>query len=692
MTDAIQAPPADLRLVTAGNPNTGKTTLVNALSGANLQIGNWPGTTVERIETCLNLPEGRACLVDLPGAYSLAASTAEERLTRDELLTHPPHAVLNVVDASNLERNLYLTLELTELGYPTVVALNLLDEARSRGLALQPEILAERLGIPVVSTVAVREEGVHELVRASLTTTPSPLRLAYPEPIEAAAAILEARIDHPARRWMALAALTGEDIKLEESVHHEAERLRADLEKGGVDPFLQVTGTRYQAAREIAGAVQSTRAGAHRLTEALDRWFLHPWLGIPLFLVGMLAVFRFTFQLSEPWIGFLEQVQGVLSGWLAALPLPALLVSLLSDGLVGGVGTVLAFTPVILFLFLALSFLEASGFLARSAFLVDRLMQALGLPGRAFIPMILGFGCNVPAISATRTMESFSDRLRVALAVPFAACSARLAVFTLFAAAFFPEHSALVVFSLYILGLVVGLATSLLLGRFTPRSLMGSVMELPPYRIPPWKVVWRQSWARTRSFLEGVGGAILVAVLAVWVLLNLPPGDLSQSLYARVSSVLAGFMAPLGIHDWRLAGALLPGFVAKEVVIGTLGLSFLQSEPVVPLGFLEGARQLGAGLGTALLGTLQAVPALFGLPHLTPPPPEAPAGLEAALTGSLSRSGALAYLVFVLLYTPCVGTLMALRLEFGRRWAAASALYQLAVAYGVAYLASRLPL
>lgn len=692
MTDAVQAPPSDLRLVTAGNPNTGKTTLVNALSGANLQIGNWPGTTVERIETCLNLPEGRACLVDLPGAYSLAASTAEERLTRDELLVHPPHAVLNVVDASNLERNLYLTLELIELGYPTVVALNLLDEARSRGLALQPEVLAERLGIPVVSTVAVREEGVQDLVRASLHTTPSPLRLAYPPPVEAAAALLEARIDHPARRWMALAALTGEEIELPESLRHEAERLRAELDAQGVDPFLQVTGTRYQAAREIASAVQSTRAGAHRLTEALDRWFLHPWLGIPLFLVGMLAVFRFTFQLSEPWIGFLEQVQGVLSGWLAALPLPALLVSLLSDGLVGGVGTVLAFTPVILFLFLALSFLEASGFLARSAFLVDRLMQALGLPGRAFIPMILGFGCNVPAISATRTMESFWDRLRVALAVPFAACSARLAVFTLFAAAFFPRHSALVVFGLYLLGLLVGLATSMLLGRFTPRSQTGSVMELPSYRIPPWKVVWRQSWARTRSFLEGVAGAILVAVLAVWVLLNIPPGDLSQSLYARLSSVLAWILGPLGIHDWRLAGALLPGFVAKEVVIGTLGLSYLQAEPVAALGWLEGLRQLAAGLGTALLGTLQAVPALFGLPHFTPPPPAAPAGLEAALTGSLSRSGALAYLVFVLLYTPCVGTLMALRLEFGRRWAVASALYQLAVAYGVAFLASRLPL
>ncbi len=692
MTCALQAQTADVRLVTVGNPNTGKTTLVNALSGASLHIGNWPGTTVERIETCFGLEGLRACLVDLPGAYSLAACSAEERLTRNELLAHPPEAVIDVLDASNLERNLYLTLELLELGLPVVVALNLLDEARARGLSLQTEVLADRLGVPVVSTVAVRQEGVQELVQAAMRTHPSPLRLKYADPVEAAAALLESRIDHPARRWMALAALSGEPIELEESVRLDAERLRADLEARGLDPFLQVTGTRYQVAREIASAVQSTRASSHRLTEALDRWFLHPWLGIPLFLAGMLAVFRFTFQFSEPWIEWLGQVQGVLSGWIAALPLPALLLSLLADGLVGGVGTVLAFTPVLLFLFLALSFLEASGFLARSAFLVDRLMRVMGLPGRAFIPLILGFGCNVPAISATRTLESRWDRLRVAMAVPFAACSARLAVFTLFTAVFFPESAALVVFGLYLLGLVVGMGTALLLGRLAPPSEAGSVMELPPYRIPTWRVVWRQSWARTRSFLEGVGGAILVAVLAIWVLLNIPQGDLSQSLYARISAVLAWLLAPLGVHDWRLAGALLPGFVAKEVVIGTLGLSYLQAEAVTPLGFLEGLLRLAGGLGTALLATLQAVPALFGLPQFAPPPPQAPAGLEAALAGSLSRSGALAYLVFVLLYTPCVGTLMALRLEFGRRWALASAVYQLAVAYGVAFLASRLPL
>lgn len=683
---------ADLRFVAVGNPNTGKTTLVNALSGSSLRIGNWPGTTVEKVETCFPVEGRRACLVDLPGSYSLAASTAEERLTRDELLAGRPDAVFDVVDASNLERNLYLTLELAELGHPVVVALNLLDEARARGLELRPEILEERLGVPVVATVAVREQGMEGLVKAALRARPPTVRLDYPEGIESAVARLEPLIQHPSHRWMALAALAGEPIALEEPAARLVETLKVELAARGIDPFLQIAGTRYQAAREIAQSVQASRPGAHRLTEALDRWFLHPWLGIPLFLMGMLLVFRFTFEFSDPWVHWLGRVQEVLGGWIAALPLPGLVASFLADGLVGGIGTVLAFTPVLFFLFLALSFLEASGFLARSAFLVDRLMKAMGLPGRAFIPMILGFGCNVPAISATRTMESFSDRLRVALAVPFAACSARLAVFTLFTSIFFPRQAALVVFGLYLLGLLVGMLTALALGRLTPPSEAGSAMELPPYRIPTWKVVWRQASARTWIFIEGVGGAILVSVAAVWVLLNLPPGEISQSLYARVATGLTWALGPLEIHDWRLAGALVPGFVAKEVVIGTLGVSYLQSDPVAPLGLLEGMRGIATGLGEALWATLLAFPSLLGVPGLHLPPPEAPEGLAAALSTSISRSGALAYLVFVLLYTPCVGTLMALRLEFGRRWATLSALYQLVVAYALAFLAARIPL
>lgn len=692
MSPTLAGATGEFRMVTVGNPNTGKTTLVNALSGASLRIGNWPGTTVEKVETRFAVGPRQVSLVDLPGAYSLAASTSEEGLTRDELLDHPPDAVIDVVDAGNLERNLYLTLELAELGHPMAVALNLSDEARSRGLVLQPQALSQRLGVPVVATVGIREQGVEELVQVALEARVPSVQVSYPQPIQDAASRLEPLISNPARRWLALAALAGEPVTLEEPAGTEAERLRQDLAGQGLDPFLAIAAARFRAVREIAAQVQSSRPGAHLLTERLDRWVLHPWMGIPLFLLGMLAVFRFTFLFSSPWLHWLGQAQQVLAGWIAALPLPALVGSFLADGLVGGIGTVLAFTPVLFFLYLALGFLEASGFLARAAFLLDRAMRTMGLPGRAFIPLVLGFGCNVPAVAATRSLESFSERLRVALAVPFAACSARLTVFTLFTAVFFPNHAALVVFCLYLLGLAVGLLSALVLGRLTSAGEAGAAMELPPYRIPTWKILWRHASARTWSFVEGAGGSMLVAVLAVWVLLNIPPGDLAHSLYARVSSVLVVLLAPLGIHDWRLAGALIPGFVSKEVVVGTLGVSFLQATPQAPLGFLEGLGQLAAGLGTALLATLKAVPALLGLPLFEPAAAQPPAGLSGALAGSVSPAGALAYLVFVLLYTPCVGTLVALRLEFGRRWAALSAVYQMVVAWLLAFLAARLPL
>lgn len=685
-------PPAagELRLVTVGNPNTGKTTLVNALSGARLQIGNWPGTTVDRVETRFSVEKKPVRLVDLPGAYSLAATSAEEGLTRDELLASPPDGVINVLDAGNLERNLYLTLELGELGYPMTVALNLVDEARAKGLSPDAETLAARLGVPVIPTVAVKEQGMDVLVRTAIASHPPTTRVRYPDPIEQAAAVLEAGIPHRARRWIALAALSGEPVQLEPELRATADRLRQELVDAGSDPFLEIADARYRMAREIAAAAQPARATGHRLTDVLDRVILHPWLGIPMFLLGMLLVFRFTFLFSDPWVEALGVLQSVLAGWVAALSLPDLVRSFVADGLIGGIGTVLAFTPVLFFLYLALSFMEASGFLARAAFLVDRLMKMMGLPGKGFIPLVLGFGCNVPAISATRTLESFSERLRVSLAVPFAACSARLTVFTLFTAIFFPQNAALVVFGLYMLGLAVGMLTALVMGKLTPREEMGSAMELPPYRIPTWKVVWRQASSRTMKFVQGAGGAILAAVVVVWVLLNIPQGDLANSLYAKVSTALTWVLAPLGIHDWRLAGALIPGFIAKEVVVGTLGVSFLGSETVAPLGMLEGFRQMGAAFGQAVGATLQAFPALVGLPQFTPPAPDAPDGLTAAIAQSTTPGGALAYMVFILLYTPCVATLAALKMEFGKGWAWFSAIYQLVVAYGLAFVAARL--
>ncbi|MEW6280405.1 MAG: ferrous iron transport protein B [Candidatus Eremiobacterota bacterium] len=681
----------EILVLTVGNPNTGKTTLVNALTGSRFQVGNWPGTTVDRLSASFRHSDRDIRLIDLPGSYSLAATTPEELIARNELLELQPDAVVNVLDAGNLERNLYQTLELSELGHPVLVALNLVDEARSKGLEVDADALSAELGLSVVPMVASRGEGVQELASRLVSARPARPQVSYPAAIERAAAVLEELLgDRAGRRWLALAALSGEVVKLPDAVARRAEELRSELESAGLDPFLEIAGARYRRAHELAHRALEKRPVPPHLTERIDRWVLHPWLGVPLFLAGMLFVFRFTFLLSDPWIEFVGSVQEVLGGWVAAFGLPGWLQSLVNDGFINGVGTVVAFAPVLFFLYLAMSFLEASGFLARAAFMADRMMQWAGLPGRGFIPLILGFGCNVPAIYATRTMEDFGDRLRVALAIPFMACSARLAVFALFASVFFPRNSAMVVFGLYLLGLVVGLGTAVLLGKLHKMGQSSGIMELPAYRMPTLRLLFRQAGQRTWSFIRGAGASILVAVLIVWFLLNVPPGDAANSLYAKASQAMIPLFSPMGVSDWRLIGALMPGFIAKEVVIGTLGVSYLGSEPATALGLVEGLRQLGQSFLGTLLAFANAIPALFGLPSFTPPPPDAPQGLPGALAASVAPAGALAYLVFVQLYTPCVATVAAIKQEFGRRWAVFSVVYQLVVAYLLALLGSRL--
>jgi len=661
-----------VRLVTAGNPNVGKTTLINALAGSDLKVGNWTGTTVERLSVTLKRKDGSSDeLVDLPGTYSLSGATSEETVTRHELLHSPPDVIVNVVDAGNLERNLYLTLELAELGIPMVLVLNLIDEARAHGIEVDAARLESELGIPVVPTAASKGQiaGFEEaLGRAAL-----PAAYLYPSFVEEALTRLQGN------RWERVACLTDEP---------GGAALRAQLEQAGIDPFLAVAQARYSRARDIVARALVAAEPRRTFTQRVDSVVLNRALGLPLFFLGMLLVFRFTFLFSQPWIDFMGTLQDVLSGWVGSLGLAPLVESFVAQGLVNGVGTILAFAPVLFCLYLAMSFLEASGFLARTAFLCDKLMKAVGLPGRAFIPLLLGFGCNVPAIYATRTLASFSDRLRVALAIPFMACSARLTVFTLFAAVFFPKYGSWVVFGLYLLGLVVGLGTAVLVRGLTRADGdRTGLMELPPYRLPGPRVVLRQAWNRTASFVKGAGGPIMGAVLVVWLLLAVPPGNPEQSLYARASKLLLVTLQPLGIDDWRLAGALIPGFIAKEVVIGTLGVSYLGAEPLTPLTFGQGLQTLGGALREAVLATLAAVPQLVGLPSPHLPPVEAPSGLPAALAGTVTPAGALAYLVLVQLYTPCVATVAAIRQEFGRRWAAFSLIYMLVVAYLLAFVA-----
>lgn len=752
---------ADRLFVMVGNPNVGKTTLINAISGASLRIGNWPGTTVERMETHFiyhcrsqelsdsgtpqendtqstgveaesetkqstnsvlsSQPEEaeeasiKVHLVDLPGAYGLAASSAEEKVTRDELLTRMPDAVIDVIDAGNLERNLAMTIELIELGVPVVVALNLLDEAKEKGMKPNIEALSEALDLPVVPTVAVKEEGVQELMRHAIAAKRSKLKIEYPAEIEKAIEDLSSFLDTPAARWISVAALIGDkledldkpiegpaqeeserahqSIKIPSDFRKKAEYYRKKFAESGIDCFLEIADTRYRLARKLAELGQSAPAGVHKLTAAIDKVVLHPIFGIPIFLFCMLILFRFTFAFSDPWVAWLNTIKEVFMGWTASIEMPNMVRSFVMNGVLEGLGTVLAFTPVLFVLYVGMSVLESSGFLARSAFLVDRIMKAMHLPGKAFIPMLVGVGCNVPGIVATRTLESFNERLRVAMAVPFAPCSARMAVFAFFATIFFPKNPSYALFFIYTISIIMGLFTILLMSEILHSDETGSIMELPPYRLPTMKVIWKQAWARTLSFLESAGGAIFIAVIFVWVINSFPVGSVDGSYFARLSRIFTNFTATFGITDWHLAGALVPGFVAKEVVVGSLAVSYFgASGEVASLTLGSGLEQIAVSFMEAIIDTFKAVFQLFGLVSFGDDSDGGSAGLAAKILTCASPRAILAYMVYVLLYMPCVGTLSALKTEFGWKWTGFSIAYSLIVAWILAVIVYHLPL
>ncbi|MFO7544425.1 MAG: ferrous iron transport protein B [Trueperaceae bacterium] len=661
---------AAARWYLVGTPNVGKTSLINAVSGSRLEVGNWAGTTVEVTTAKASIDGDEFVLVDLPGAYTLASTSPEEDVVLPAIAADPHGVIVNLVDATHLARDLTLTLELTELGRPMCVALNLVEHAIASGISIDAAALESRLGVPVVTLRDHRRHGAGILVDAARQArVPEPLTT-YPERITSACVRLASS---SITRWHALAAL-GDELPIDEpAARAEREALGAD----GIDPFLAIAEARHLTAHGLAAAATERIHDRADPGERVDRWLLHPVAG-PLALVAGLAVtFHLTFALSDPWVGLLGTIQGVLSGWIAALPLPGLVTSFLSGALIEGVGTVVAFAPVLFALYAILGFLENAGILARVAFLADGLMKALGLPGRAVLPMVLALGCTVPAVQATRGLEQRSDRLRVALALPSIPCSARLPVLVLLAAAFVPAYAAWVVTGLYLLGFGVSLASSLLFRRLLPAVPSTGTMELPSYRWPPARLVLGLAWARTRSFLKSAGGPILLAMVLVWGLLNLHlPGG--ASLFETVSRFLAPAFAPLGMNDWRIVGALIPGAVAKEVVLGGLALTLVGGTAVEPLAWMEGLRTLGTGVWIAVRDTLTALWGFSGREAID-------TGLSARLAGVLSTGGAVALMVFTLLYMPCVATLTALRQAFGTRWMVLSAAYQTAVAYLLAW-------
>ena len=658
-----------------GTPNVGKSSLINAIAGSQLQVGNWSGTTVEVASATTRIRGTPVTLVDLPGAYALAGTSSEEDVVLPALMAHPEALIVNVVDATHLARDLTLTLELTELGRPLVVALNLVEQAADRGVGLDPAALEAALGVPVVALPDHRRHGAGKLVDGSERARTTANAIDYPEAVADAAARLA---PHVASRWHALATLAAE-VPDTPAGHAVAATERATLDAAGVDAFLAIAEARHRAAVVLATGATLERARRADPSERVDRIVLHPVVGPLALVVGLALTFHVTFAVSTPWIDFFGLVQEVAAGWVAALPLPAVVASFLSGALIEGVGTVVSFLPVLFVLYVLLGFLENAGILARVAYLADGLMRAIGLPGRAVLPMVLSIGCTVPAIQATRTLEERGDRLRVALALPSISCSARLPVFVLMAAAFVPAYAAVVVTGLYLLGFVVAIASALIFRRVLRTPEGSGAMELPSYRWPPASLVLRLAWARTRAFLQSAGGPILLVVSAIWLLLEvtLPSGT---SLFEAVARTLAPLFAPLGLGDWRVVGALIPAAVAKEVAIGSMALTFVGGgEATAPLGFLAGLGTLGVGLLEAARDTLTSLWGFGGGGD------EVNSVLTARLSGALTTAGAMAFMVFLLLYVPCIATLAALRKAFGARWMAFSIGYQTTIAYLLAW-------
>jgi len=707
-----------LRVAVAGNPNSGKSTLINALAGTRLHVGNWPGVTVEKKEASFEHRGGRIALVDLPGTYSLSPYSQEEVIARDYLVRERPDVIVDVVDATNLERNLYLTVQLLELGIPVVVALNVYDEAQEKGYRIDIPAIEKALGVRVVPTVATRKAGLGGLLEAvvKVAENPSaalPRPLNYGEDLEAAAAkVLAAVADRSPElaetypgRWLGFKLMEGDRrVMADQGAARIAplveEAVRHLMRAHGEDVESLMAEARYaQAAGLTRAVVRKPDVGKRELTEKIDRFVLNRFLGIPIFLAAMWLVFKLTFDVSTPFVDWIDGVTaGPLMRWTGALVAflhgPAWLASLVTEGIIGGVGFVLVFVPVIFAMMFFITFLEGSGYMARAAFVMDRAMHGMGLHGKSFIPMLLGFGCNVPAIYATRTLENPRDKALTALLIPLMSCGARLPVYVLFVGAFFAAQAGLVLWSLYVLGIALAVLVGVVFKRTLFRGESPAfIMELPPYRMPSGRSLMIHTWEKGKHFLIKAGTYILAVSVLVWFLLNLPWGveQKRDSYLGKAGAAIAPVFAPLGFGNWEAASSLISGLIAKEIVVGTMGEIYVgnvqrEQEGPVPT-FSEDFGEIGTSFAAACRDAAGNVFSTFGIASLSAEQDEGQSSLRSVIGKTFTPLSAYAFMAFVLLYMPCVVVAVALKHEFGTwKWFGIAFAYQMVLAWGVAFL------
>lgn len=629
-----------------GNQNCGKTTLFNQLTGANQHVGNFPGVTVD--QKVGEIKEHKNCsVVDLPGIYSLRPYTSEEIVTRDFLINEKPDAIINIVDATNIERNLYLTLQLLEMQIPMVLALNMMDEVRNNGGSIDVMGMSEKLGIPVVPISAVKAEGISELVEKVIRTAE---KKKYPKitdfcekgPVHRCIHALSHQVEDHAQNLgisprFAATKVVENDVEIIkklnfsrnefEMMQHSIEEMEADHK---MDRNAALADMRYTFIEKVCKDTvkHPKESKEHKRSEKIDKVLTNKYLAIPMFLAIMMLIFYLTFGLIGAWLSDLlslgiEQITDICDKGLTAYGINPVVHSLIIDGVFAGVGSVLSFLPVIVVLFFFLSILEDSGYMARIAFVMDKLLRKIGLSGRSLVPMLIGFGCTVPAVMATRTLSSDRDRKMTIMLTPFISCSAKIPVYSVFAMAFFKDHAALVMMALYVTGIVVSILVALILkGTVFSGKPVPFVMELPNYRLPSVKSVLQLMWDKAKDFLQRAFTIIFVATIIIWFLqtfdtrLNVVT-DSANSLLAVLGRWVAPIFTPLGFGDWRISTSLITGFTAKEAVVSTMSVL----------------------CGTSMSNLPQTLGSFF-----TP-------------------LSAVSFLVFTLLYTPCVAAIAAIRRE-----------------------------
>jgi ferrous iron transport protein B len=654
-----------LTFALVGNQNCGKTTLFNQLTGSKQHVGNFPGVTVDRKDGVIK-GHNNTLITDLPGIYSMSPYSSEEIVTREFVIREKPKGIINIVDATNIERNLYLTMQLLELGFPMVVALNMMDELRENGGSVLVNEMEDALGVPVIPISAAKAEGIEELIQHAIHVAKyqeKPLETDFCRKEEGVHrgihAVMHLIEDHAEKaeipvRFAASKIMEGDEKILEQLNLTENEKnLLEDIsrqteEETGLDRAAAIAQMRFAYIEDVCSesVIKPKESREHLRSRKIDRFLTGKYTGIPAFVGIMAVVFWLTFNVIGAFLqGLLESgitaLTNVVDHAMTAAHVNSVVHSLVIDGIFSGVGGVLSFLPIIVTLFFFLSLLEDSGYMARVAFIMDKLLRKLGLSGRSIVPMLVGFGCTVPGVMASRTLPSERDRKMTILLTPFMSCTAKLPIYAFFTAAFFPKRGALVMIGLYVFGIVMGILMALI---FKKTAFKGEavpfVMELPNYRLPGAKNVGHLLWDKAKDFLQRAFTVIFIATIVIWFLQNFDMGlnmvsDSQNSILALVAGVLAPIFLPVGFGDWRIVTALISGFMAKESVVSSLTVLF---------------------------------------------------GSSAALQGTLTVAGAAALLVFCLLYTPCVAAIASVKRELGGKWAAAMVLGQCLIAWVVAFV------